>query len=121
DRAARPGRPGVLWAAGRRTDQLRPVPAGRAVGAGDGDSGALGLGATAPGQTDRWIRGVRWGAGPTGLELLLLAGDGDALRLGSGIRAGHPYGQHARVVRRRDRLAGDVRRKVERPAERPVA
>jgi hypothetical protein len=61
--------------------------------------------------------------GPTGFELVAvvrelrklrgLVRDRDALRLGSGVSAGNPDGQHARVVRRRDGLAGDVRRQLE--------
>ena len=52
---------------------------------------------------------------------VLLALDRDALRLGALVGTGDPYGQHTCVIRRRDRVAGDVCRQLERPPERPVA
>src|SRR6478609_6099632 len=52
---------------------------------------------------------------------VLLALDRDALRLGALVGTGDPYGQHACVIRRRDRVARDVSGQLERATERPVA
>src|SRR5262245_42040893 len=54
------------------------------------------------------------------LSRVLLAFDCDAPPLGALVRTGDPYGQHACVVRRSDRVAGDVGGQLERPPERPV-
>src|SRR6185295_12621092 len=54
------------------------------------------------------------------LSRVLLALDRDALCLCALVRTGDPYGQHTGVIRRGDRIAGDVGGQLERPPERPV-
>ena len=52
---------------------------------------------------------------------VLLALDRDALRFGTLVGTGDPYGQHTGVIGRRDRVAVDLGRQLERSTERPVA
>ena len=52
--------------------------------------------------------------------LLALDCSTPALCLCGSVRTGDPYGQHTGVIRRGDRIAGDVGGQLERPPERPV-